>query len=194
MSRFDVRSTLLLALLVSSGCASSAATTERPPILFGIPAIVDSVRNAPPLDRTHWGIGAYDVDADRVVLRVDVDRHFVPASNMKLVTAAVALGRLGPDYRYHTRVFADNLTDGTASALVVRGSGDPTLGARFHGGHPMAAAAALADSIVAHGVQRVAGPLVVDASYFEDQAIHASWEIGDLDWYYAAPVSAFAFD
>ena len=194
MSHIFSRSTLLLALLVASGCAGNAPPADRPPILYGLPGIVDSVRNTPPLDRTHWGIGAYDVNADRVVLRVDVDRHFVPASNMKLVTAAVALGRLGPDYRYHTRVFAENLSDGNATALVVRGSGDPTLGARFHGGQPMAAAAALADSIVAHGVRRVTGPLVVDASYLDDQTVHSSWEIGDLDWYYAAPVSAFALE
>ena len=185
---------LLVALVVSYGCASSTAQVDRPPILFGLPAVVDSVRNTPPLDRTHWGIGAYDVAADRIVLRVNVDHHFVPASNMKLVTAAVALGTLGPDYRYRTRVFADNLVDGTASALVVRGSGDPTLGARFHGGRRLGAAEALADSIVAHGVRRVDGPLIVDASYFDDQSIHSTWEIGDLDWYYAAPVSAFALE
>lgn len=194
MSRSHVRRTLLLALLVTSGCASRTAPVERPPVLYGLPGVVDSVRNTPPLERTHWGIGAYDVAADRMVLRVNLDHHFVPASNMKLATTVAALGLLGPDYRYRTRVFADNLTDGTASALVVRGSGDPTLGARFHGGHPMAAAAALADSIVARGVRRVAGPLVVDASYFDDQTVHPTWEIGDLDWYYAAPVAAFAME
>ena len=194
MSRFHVRSTLLFALVLLPGCASSSAQADRPPILFGLPAVVDSVRNTPPLDRTHWGVGAYDVAADRMVLRVNLQHHFVPASNMKLVTAAAALGLLGPDHRYRTRVFAENLADGNASALVVKGSGDPTLGARFHGGRPMAAAEALADSIVASGVRRVAGPLVVDASYFDDQTVHPTWEIADLDWYYAAPVSAFALE
>ncbi|HEX6589840.1 MAG TPA: D-alanyl-D-alanine carboxypeptidase/D-alanyl-D-alanine-endopeptidase [Longimicrobiales bacterium] len=195
MPRFHVRSsTLLLALVLSSACAGTTPEAQRPPILFGLPGVVDSVRNTPPLDRTHWGIGAYDVRADRMVLRVNLDHHFVPASNMKLVTTAVALGTLGPDYRYRTRVFAENLSDGAATALVVRGSGDPTLGARFHGGHPMAAAASIADSIVASGVRTIRGPLVVDATFFDDQSIHPTWEIGDLDWYYAAPVAAFAME
>ena len=196
MSRTSRRSAaLLLACLPAFACASGGASDPgRPPVLLGLPGIVDSVRNTAPLDRTHWGVGAYDFDADRMLLRVNIDRHFVPASNMKLVTTAAALALLGPDYRYTTGVYAEELRDGTASALIVRGSGDPTLSASFHGGHRMAAMAALADSIAASGVRRVTGPIVVDATYFDDQGIHPTWEIGDLDWYYAAPVSAFAIE
>jgi D-alanyl-D-alanine carboxypeptidase/D-alanyl-D-alanine-endopeptidase (penicillin-binding protein 4) len=186
----------LVLVCLSTACASGGATSDpgRPPVLLGLPGVVDSVRNSAPLDRTHWGVGAYDRDADRMLLRVNLDRHFVPASNTKLVVSAVALDLLGPDFRYTTTIHARDLRDGTASALVVRGTGDPTLGARFHGDMPMAALANLADSVVASGVRRVEGPLVIDATYFGDQTIHPTWEIGDLDWYYAAPVAAFAVE
>ena len=197
MSRSSQRSAvLLLACLSTLACASSGGANDpgRVPTLLGLPGVVDSVMSTEPLDRMHWGVGAYDYNADRMLLRVGIDRHFVPASNMKLVTTAVALGRLGPEYRYTTTVHARDLSDGVASGLVVKGSGDPTLGARFHGDRPMAALASMADSIVAGGVRRVAGPLVIDASYFEDPTIHPTWEIGDLDWYYAAPVAGFAVE
>ena len=186
---------LLLAALTTLGCASGGggADSGRPPLLLGVPGVVDSVRHTPPLDRMHWGVAAYDREADRVLLRVNVDRHFVPASNMKLVVTAVALGRLGPDFRYRTTVHAENLADGTASALVVTGSGDPTMSARFHG-EPLAAMRMLADSIARSGLRRVEGPLVVDVTRFDSQRIHPTWEIGDLDWYYAAPTSALAVD
>lgn len=191
-----VRSCAALVLVcLAAACASGgSADPGRPPTLVGLPAVVDSVRNTAPLDRMHWGVGAYDYGADRLVLRVNIDRHFVPASNMKLVVSAVALGMLGPDYRYSTSAYARDLNEGTASALVVRGTGDPTLGARFHGDTAMAGLASLADSIVTAGVRRVTGPLVVDASYFGDPTIHPTWESGDLDWYYAAPVAAFAVE
>lgn len=186
---------ILLATLTAFGCASGAARPDaaRPPVLFGLPGVVDSVRHTPPLDRTHWGVGAYDPAADRMLLRVNVDQHFVPASNMKLVVTAVALGTLGPDFRYTTRVFAENARDGAASALLVAGAGDPTLSARFHG-EPVAALRMIADSIAASGVRRVDGPLVIDASYFDAQRLHPTWEVGDLDWSYAPAVSAFAVD
>ncbi|HUF13474.1 MAG TPA: D-alanyl-D-alanine carboxypeptidase/D-alanyl-D-alanine-endopeptidase [Longimicrobiales bacterium] len=190
------RASFLFIGLTLFGCASgggSRSEAGRPPLLLGLPGVVDSVRNTPPLDRMHWGVGAYDHRADRMLLRVNVDRHFVPASNMKLVTTAVALGRLGPEFRYVTTVHAENLQDGAASSLVVTGSGDPTLSARFHG-EPLAALRMLADSIARSGVRRVDGPLVIDATYFDAQRIHPSWEVGDLDWYYAAPVGAFAID
>ena len=195
MSRSPRRSAvLLLATFSAFACASGGgADPGRPPVLLGLPGIVDSVRNTEPLDRTNWGVGAYDYNADRMLLRINVDRHFVPASNMKLVTTAVALGLLGPDFRYRTTVHARDLRDGVASGLVVRGSGDPTLSTSFHASaaEPLGA---LADSIVASGVRRIDGPLVIDATYFQDQTIHPTWEIGDLDWYYAAPVAAFAID
>lgn len=185
----------LLVSLTLFGCASGGGGTSEPgrPLLLGLPGVVDSVRNTPPLDRMHWGVGAYDPGADRMLLRVNVERHFVPASNQKLVTTAAALGRLGPDFRYVTTVHAENLQDGAASSLVVTGSGDPTMSARFHD-EPLAALRMLADSIAQSGVRSVDGPLVIDATYFDGQRIHPTWEIGDLDWYYAAPVGAFAVD
>lgn len=186
---------ILLTSVTLLGCASSGGMASDPArgTLLGLPGVVDSVRHSPPLDRTHWGVGAYDPVADRMLLRVNIDRHFIPASNMKLIVTAAALDRLGPDFRYTTTVHAENLTDGNATSLLVSGSGDPTMSARFHG-EPLAALRQLADSIAASGVRRVDGPLVIDATYFDAQHLHPSWEIGDLDWYYAAPVAAFAVE
>ena len=63
----------------------------------------------------------------------------MPASNMKLVTAAVALEVLGPDHRFTTEAKADQApADGTiAGNLYLVGGGDPVLGT-----NPYVAAAA----------------------------------------------------
>jgi D-alanyl-D-alanine carboxypeptidase/D-alanyl-D-alanine-endopeptidase (penicillin-binding protein 4) len=53
---------------------------------------------------------------------------------------------------------------------------------------------ALADSLVARGVQHVTGAIVGDGSYFEPQLVHDAWEEYDLNWWYAAPVSALGFN
>ena len=46
-------------------------------------------------------------ERDRVLFERNADRLFLPASNAKLFTTALALVRLGPDYRFQTRVLAD---------------------------------------------------------------------------------------
>jgi D-alanyl-D-alanine carboxypeptidase/D-alanyl-D-alanine-endopeptidase (penicillin-binding protein 4) len=48
----------------------------------------------------------------------------------------------------------------------------------------------LIDKITAAGVKRVEGSIVGDDSYFRGNAIPASWEWDDLQWYYGAEVSA----
>jgi D-alanyl-D-alanine carboxypeptidase/D-alanyl-D-alanine-endopeptidase (penicillin-binding protein 4) len=153
--------------------------------------VVDSVMSTPPLDRVHWGIAVVDARTGEPLLRRNANRLFIPASNMKLVTAAAAMERLGPDHRFTTTLVAWMTPDGVADSLVVTGSGDPTLRKPFHD-PPLAPLDSLADSLAAAGVRRVAGPLVVDQRRFEARTVHPAWEVFDLDWYYAAPVAPFA--
>lgn len=195
-ARFRTLATVAVAVSLApllGACASSGAAEPGRPVMFGLPAVVDSVTATPPLDRTHWGIAAYDPVADRMLLRRDFEKHFIPASNTKLVVTTAALALLGPDFRYRTEVRAAGGENGVATALVVVGSGDPSMSFEFDDG-PLGAIHALADSIVASGIRRVEGSLIVDASAFDDQRLHPTWEIGDLDWYYAAPVGAFVTD
>ncbi|MDX1674258.1 MAG: D-alanyl-D-alanine carboxypeptidase, partial [Longimicrobiales bacterium] len=95
-------------------------------------AVLDSILRTPPLSRAHWGVAVHDLATGRPLLLHNADRLFTAASTMKLVTAAAALDLLGPDYRFRTvaRASVDEL--GRADSLVVRGGGDPTLGAPFH--------------------------------------------------------------
>lgn len=181
----------LMLLLAATSCASTpaGAPVHAAPLEARIAAILD----APPLHRTSWGVLFQDATG-RVLFARNPDRHFIPASNTKLVISVVALGLLGPDWRYRTEVRAPRLDSaGTVPELRVIGSGDPTLSARFWG-REHAAIAALADSIVAGGVRRVAGPLVIDVSRFTDMQVNSSWEVGDLPATYAAPISAFAIE
>lgn len=170
---------------------SACATT--PPARAGAPSlreVVDSVVRVPPLERTHWGIEVFDAERRRPLLRLNAESHFIPASNQKLLVTATALSELGPEWRYRTPLLASGSPgDSAVEELVVVGRGDPTLSERFH---PTDAAPldSLADSVAIAGIRRIA-LLAVDAAYFDRQLVHPTWEVGDLDWYYAAPVAAF---
>ncbi len=69
------------------------------------------------LDRTpaahnaFWGIQIVDAATGRTLYDLNSNRFFVPASNTKLFTSALALTRLGPDYTFLTRVLAEGSPD-----------------------------------------------------------------------------------
>lgn len=188
------RAVLALALLPLLGaCASGRSDSPARPVLLGLPGVVDSIISTEPLDRTHWGVAAYDPVADRMLLRINYGKHFIPASNTKLVVTAAGLALLEPSFRYETPIYAADVRGETAQRLVLVASGDPTLSFRFHE-RPLGAIEALADSVARAGIRRVTGPLIIDTRVFDDQLLHPAWEVGDLDWRYAAPVDAFAVD
>lgn len=186
----------ILILLAAAACAPAAARPSGPepaPVAARAPTladVVDSVMAQPPLHRTHWGIEVTDL-AGRVRLERNPERLFIAASNAKVATMAAAMELLGPEFRWTTAIEARGVVDGVAEALVVVGSGDPTLSSHFHP-DPLAPLDSMADSLVAAGVRRVAGPLVVSQALFDSVLVHPAWETYDLDWYYAAPVAPFA--
>jgi len=157
-----------------------------------------------PFSRTHWGIVVVD-EGGRELYARNADQLFVPASNTKLVVSAAASALLPPDFSLKTSVYATGpIRDGVLEGdLVVYGRGDPTFSARCYGVDTLAAGAcdslwlkidALAEGIVAQGVHYVVGAIVGDGSYFDAEFVHPAWESYDLNWWYAAPVSALGFN
>jgi D-alanyl-D-alanine carboxypeptidase/D-alanyl-D-alanine-endopeptidase (penicillin-binding protein 4) len=186
---------LVMALLASlAGCATGGASAGTTPTatasLRPLAAVIDSLIEQPPLHRTHWGIHVVDAATGAVVYSRAAERHFIPASNMKLIVGAVALARFGEEYRYRTDVLAAPSAGDSVPALVVLGSGDPTWSARFY---PSARTPldSLALGVVRSGVRR-AGELIVDASRFRDDLVHFTWEVGDLTGASGPPVDAVA--
>jgi D-alanyl-D-alanine carboxypeptidase/D-alanyl-D-alanine-endopeptidase (penicillin-binding protein 4) len=195
MRRVVVRTAAMMLV----GCASSLsaqATDARAlqPTRIGLGAFTDSLLDAPMFRSAHWGVLIVDpVSGDTLYTR-NAGKLFVPASNTKLVTAAVALVQLGPQYRYATRVLARPPLRGTISGdLVVVGSGDPTVSDSVSG-NAMLPLLALADSLQARGVRRVTGALVSGANVFPGDTLGLGWAWDDLNAAYAAPVDELLFN
>ena len=181
-----------LLLFAAAACAPASARTSGPLPAPGaaraptLAAVVDSVIAQPPLHRAHWGLEVTDL-AGQVRLQRNAERLFTAASNAKVATMAAALELLGPAFRWTTTIEARGVIDGVAQAILVAGSGDPSLSSHFHG-DPLAPL----DSMAAAGIRRIAGPVVVSQALFDSVLVHPAWETYDLDWYYAAPVAPFA--
>jgi D-alanyl-D-alanine carboxypeptidase/D-alanyl-D-alanine-endopeptidase (penicillin-binding protein 4) len=189
-----------LLILVCIGAAGPSALAAQ-----GTPARrLNRLLNRPPFNRATWGLLVVD-EQGQTIYQKDPDRLLVPASTAKLAVTAAASAMFPPDYRITTSVYgAGPLVDGALQGdLVVYGRGDPGFAAHCYSADTLAAGAcdslwtamdALADSLVQHGVREVDGAIVGDGSYFEPTLVHPEWEGYDLNWWYAAPVSALGFN
>lgn len=141
-------------------------------------AAIEAILNEPDLPSAIWGIYAIDLETGRVVYSHNGDKNLIPASNLKLFTTAAALGTLGPDYRYLTRLYFDGATtsDGTLRGdLILRGSGDPTFGSRnTNGEDPLEV---WAQQLRETGVRRIEGRLLGDDDVFEDNPYAEGWDV-----------------
>ena len=76
------------------------------PLIAASPGVrIGAFLDSSPVGRTaFWGVRIVDVGQGRVVWERNPNRLFIPASNAKLFTTALALMRLGSDHRFVTRV------------------------------------------------------------------------------------------
>src|SRR6202140_3628830 len=158
-----------------------------------------------PTNKGEWGLLLVDAESGETLYERNADKYFVPASNMKLFTTALALAKLGPEYRFHTTLE----TRGTISSegvlggdLALVGHGDPNLSNRKFpyalkeefDGPPEKALVELADALVAKGLKEIAGDVIGDDSYFPREPYPNGWEIDDMVWEYGAAISAIVVD
>lgn len=187
-----------VAALLLAGCAARGAVRPLAPEVAALAAEVDSALAEPGFARASWGVVVQSLDNGQVLYRRNAERLFLPASNLKLLTAAAALARLGADFRYRTVVLARGARRGDTLAgdLVVVGRGDPTLVLDTTRGapDPLASLRPWADSLAARGIRVVLGRVLGDATRFTGPPLGPGWAWDDLDAEYSAPVGALQFD
>lgn len=171
-----------------------------PPLDQRLMSLIDA---HPLIARASWGMYAVEAASGKVLFRWNDERWFVPASNTKLYSTALALARLGPAYRFRTeiRAAAPPANGRLAGDLVLVGGGDPTLSGRVlpfdpkaKPGDPLAALGQLADAIVAQGVRRIDGDIVGDDTRYAWEPYPPGWSGDDQLWEYGAPVSALTLN
>ena len=131
-----------------------------------------------------------------MVASKNADLALRPASNVKIITAAVALEVLGADFTYTTEV-RGNLQDGVITGdLYFVGSGDPLLSSSWWKGpntkYPpfnVTSIEELANNIKAAGVTRIDGAVVGDATRYDDEWYAPTWT-DDVRFSEGGPVSA----
>jgi D-alanyl-D-alanine carboxypeptidase/D-alanyl-D-alanine-endopeptidase (penicillin-binding protein 4) len=149
------------------------------------------------LDRSvssgRWGVIVVSLSRGDTLFGRNADTALLPASTMKVFTSAMALDYLGPTHQFETQVLREGTIDTTGlldGDLVLRGAGDPSLGAPL-GADPMRL---LARQVAASGITKVSGAIVGDGSAFDGRRIPDGWLDRYLGASYAARVSALSYN
>jgi D-alanyl-D-alanine carboxypeptidase/D-alanyl-D-alanine-endopeptidase (penicillin-binding protein 4) len=198
--RFVVRRLLALSVIemVVAACATSGvfrAAGSGGALRSALRSTIDSMADAPEFHNAFWGILVVDPERGDTLYSRNAGKLFLPASNMKVVTSSVALEQLGPDFTYRTTVVAHGtLRDSTLSGdLVVIGRGDPTISDHMWV-DAMIPLRALADSLAARGVKRIAGRLVAGGNAFPGPVLGYGWSWEDLESSYSAGIDELLFN
>ena len=180
--------TLLFPILAAPAFATPLIAQRAP-----LGERIQPVINRPEFAHAMWGIQFISLDSNRTVWALNEDKLFTPGSTTKLLTEGTAMGVLGADHRFTTRVYRTGpVRAGVLEGdLVLLASGDPNLSARlkpdgtlafenedhsYDGdpstkavpGDPLQVLRGLAKQVKAHGITRVRGAVIVDASLFPE--------------------------
>lgn len=185
----------LLAVLVSGPARAQESTP--PASLPELKERLEGIVNHPKYAAALWGVKAVSLDTGKTVFEHHANRLLSPASNSKLYTVALALDRLGGEYRIKTTVFAAAKPDrrGTLKGdLILYGRGDPTINARLHDSNVFNALLPLVAALTNAGLRQVTGDLVADESFFRGPEFGSGWAWDDAEYYYGAEISALTIN
>ncbi len=177
----------LVALALLAGTPASAFA-----LLDELTAAAEQARRAAPA----LGVHVVDVETGETVYEYQPDRPRILASNTKLVTSAAALDRLSPAHFIETALRARGVVEeGTLRGdLAVVGAGDPAISGRHYGDDPLYIFRKWGEQLVADGISRVAGDLVLVDGLFRGPQVHPDWPRDQLHKWYEAPVSSLSFN
>jgi len=148
---------------------------------------IASLLSSVPISGDHFAVVVRDLDSGATVYAHNAGRPMIPASNQKLFAMATAMDLLGANFNFRT-VLGRRGRD-----LVIVGGGDPAIGdarlCKQRGVTGTYVFESWAKRLLSAGGVAI-NDLIVDESIFGDQRTHPTWESGDLQKWFAAPVSA----
>ena len=139
------------------------------------------------LRKQNFGIKIHSPERNKTLYSVNSNRLFAPASNVKLLTTAMALKRLRPEYRFKTGLYATTPVGGETlrGDIFIKGFGDPNLVSEQMW--------LLVKELKNIPLRKVHGDIIADASFFDNNLRVKTWKKGGVEAY-NAPLGALSFN
>ncbi|WP_439696769.1 D-alanyl-D-alanine carboxypeptidase/D-alanyl-D-alanine-endopeptidase [Mucilaginibacter sp. AW1-7] len=138
-----------------------------------------------------------DAKTGEQVFAANPNMGLATASTLKTITSITAFNVLGADFRYQTQLGYNGeiAADGTLNGdIIIKGSGDPTLGSwRYEQTKEAHVLALMADALKTAGIKKINGRIIGDDSIFGTQSIPEGWIWQDIGNYYGAGTSGLCW-
>ena len=177
----------LLCYTVLYSCGTSSTIEVPPPAppklseaVQRLQAKIETTLNDPLLASSNVGVKVVSLVTGEVLYEKDAEKLYHPASTMKLITAATALVKLGPNYRFRTTLYVDRLKDRRVLGnIYLKGGGDPVFDSDD--------LEKMVEKLVGMDTKDLQGDIVVDETYFD--AIRRGkgwmWDDGPIGGYFS---------
>src|SRR5438045_4185172 len=114
---------IFIFLFIFTSCSAHKFVSQK-----SLPSqIKEIINNTDP--NVNIGIKIMSLADNKTIYELNSNRHFVPASTIKLATVLAALYYLRPSYRFNTNILTESFDakSGFVNNLYLQGSGDPSL-------------------------------------------------------------------
>ncbi len=157
----------------------------------GIEAKISGLVNKPDQKNVQYGIYIVQAQSGRKIYSRNHTSPMIPASNMKLVTTAAALNYLGTDFEFETKVGL------CGKKLAIIAGGDPLLGdEKVNAKYSRSRFWPIDDisqKLKSMKIVKLEG-IIADTTVFDDNRVHSSWPIDQLNKWYACEISGLNFN
>ena len=140
------------------------------------------------LRKNNYGIKIYSLDRGETLYEIRSEKLFIPASNAKVITTAVALKYLGPNYRFSTQIYTDGILENQVlkGNLYIKGFGDPKLVTEQLW--------LLVNELRNLPLKQIKGNIIGDDSFFDKKKRIKTWIENPGAQAYEAPLGSLSFN
>jgi len=174
------------ALILAAPDSESQGSSENGVSLDRLQKNIDRLLNTSILKGAKIGIQIVSLQTGQVVYHRNSTAALNPASNTKLITSAVALLKLSPEYNFKTTVYAHGAIKSGAlqGDIYLKGGGDPVLSYEN--------LLVLAQEVYNTGIRTITGNVVGDDSFFDEEREFSGWH--DFSTAYSGKLSALSLN
>ena len=135
-------------------------------------------------------LSVFDVKNTSYIGGINSKKALIPASSLKVIPTLLIYEKLGPDYKFSTKLAYSVSIDNRGilnGNLFIIGSGDPSFGSdRFRGyADKDSLLSLIVSKIQSKGITCIDGNVYVVSNIFDNSNVADTWQWNDLSNYYA---------
>lgn len=181
---FGILLIFLEILVIPKGAIADNISTEPTPTInnlcpVDLPKQIDDLISRPELKKAHWGILIKSLQNQTIFYNYNSDQLFVPASNVKLLTTAAALIKLGENYQIKTPIYFQG-NGPILTRLHIIGNGDPSI--------TIEQLKTIANTLKSQGIQQIQ-KLSLEDNTLAQNHLNPTWEWEDIHFNYAPAIN-----